>query len=212
MFSDATALHRFAVYVAAFCLRGCTVYSCTSWCVCLSVNDPVKWQAALAVRVQPMVRASWRGGGGCKRVSRGWAAAAEGVWLRGRRFRRDSPGCHQTCGDPWVALSIPTWEACKWRGRAVIIYSPQLLTLDSELITEEGKSDRTWRVPEPVTLISVRCLQQGVREEELASVSFRCGSARGSACACLCFPARWGGYEGTCLSEWTMTQDDTWLA
>lgn len=124
------------------------------------------------------------------RWSWGCVAVEEGVCLRGRWLHCDSPCCHQTDGDPWVALSIPTWEACKWRGCAVIIYSPQLLTLDSELITEEGKSDRTWRVPEPVTLISVRCLQQGVREEELASVSLHCGSAH--ALARLCFPARWG--------------------
>lgn len=42
----------------------------------------------------------------------------------------------------WPSL-FPPERACKWRGRAVIIYSPQLLTLDSELITAEGKSDRT---------------------------------------------------------------------
>lgn len=89
----------------------------------------------------------------------------------------------------WPSL-FPPERACKWRGRAVIIYSLQLLTLDWELITAEGKSDRTWRVPEPVTLISVRCLQQEVREEELAFVSFHCGSAL--ACClytdvCMCF-------------------------
>lgn len=156
-----------------------------------------------------------------RQESSDWAGVGGGgIWLRGRWFHCDSPCCHQTDGGPWVALSIPTWEACKWRGRAVIIYSPQLLTLDSELITAEGKSDRTWRVPEPVTLISVRCLQQEVWEEELASVGSRCGFARACLYTFVCISARWGKQwwgevgvgGGTRLSDWTMTQDDTWYA
>lgn len=101
-----------------------------------------------------------------------------GGWMRGRWLRCDSPCCHQRDRGPWVALSIPTWEAWKWRGRVVIIYSLQLLTLDSELITAKGKSDWTWRVPESVTLISVRCLQQEVREDVLASVGSFCRFVR----------------------------------
>lgn len=117
-------------------------------------------------------------------------------------------------GGPWVALSIPTWEACKWRGRAVIIYSPQLLTLDSELITAEGKSDRTWRVPEPVTLISVRCLQQEVWEEELASVGSCCGFARACLYIFVCISARWGKQwwregVGVHTAEW-LNHDSRW--
>lgn len=86
---------------------------------------------------------------------------------------------------PSVALSIPTWEACKWRGRAVIIYSLQFLTLDSELITAKGKSDWTWRVPEPVTLISVRCLQQEVRGRQ----AWICTHVY--MFVCLCATTRW---------------------
>lgn len=152
--------------------------------------------------------------------SAGVGGGGGGIWLRGRWFHCDSPCCHQTDGGPWVALSIPTWEACKWRGRAVIIYSPQLLTLDSELITAEGKSDRTWRVPEPVTLISVRCLQQEVWEEELV-LSALAVDLRVRVCTHLCVfqpgggssgGGRWGWGGGTRLSDWTMTQDDTWYA
>lgn len=179
----------------------------------MSVNDPVKWQVELAVRVQPTVRGRE---GEEVEVAGGfrWRWEGVGVWLRGRWFHCDSPCCHQRDGGPWVALSIPTWEACKWRGRAVIIYSPQLLTLDSELITAKGKSDRTWRVPEPVTLISVRRLRQEVREEELASVSFRCGFARACSHMFVCVSARWGGvgWGGPQLDDWTMTQVDTWWA
>lgn len=96
---------------------------------------------------------------------------------------------------PECPLCIPTWEACKWRVHAVIIYSPQHLTLDLELITAKGKSDWTWRVPKPVTLISVRCLQQEVREEEFPCVSFHCGfvRARVYVCVCVCFSQVRGG-------------------
>lgn len=133
----------------------------------MSVNDPVKWQAELAVRVQPTVRE--------RQSERESRRVQREVWWGGGYVYEvggccDSPCCHQRDWGPWVALSIPTWELCKWRGRAVIIYSPQLLTLDSALIAARGKSDWTWRVPEPVTLISVRCLQQEVKEEELAAV------------------------------------------
>lgn len=69
----------------------------------------------------------------------------------------------------WPSL-FPPESPANGGGHAVIIYSPKLLTLDSELITARGKSDWTWRVPKPVTLISVRCLQQEVREEALAVV------------------------------------------
>lgn len=96
-----------------------------------------------------------------------------------------------TLGPEWP-LCIPTWEACKWRVHAVIIYSPQHLTLDLELITTKGKSDWTWRVPKPVTLISVRCLQQEVREEEFPCVSFHCGFVRARVYVCVCVLARWG--------------------
>lgn len=140
----------------------------------------------------------------------------EGVWvgvwgLWGWWLHCDSPCCHQRDRGPWVALSIPTWEAWKWRGHAVIIFSPQLLTLDSELITAKGKSDWSWRVPESVTLISVRCLQQEVREGELASVCFCSGFFHACACmfVCLCV-SFWGGLSW--MTDWTVTQDDTWLA
>lgn len=121
-----------------------------------------------------------------------------GGGLRGQLFHWYLPCCHVKGGGPSVALYIPTWEACKWRGSAVVIYSPQLLTLDSELIIAKGKSDRTWRVPEPVTLISVRCLQQEVREEELASVCFRSGFVH--LCLCVCLFGGWLNHD----SRWNM--------
>lgn len=49
-----------------------------------------------------------------------------------------------------------------------------------------------------MTLISVRCLQQEVREEELASVGFRCGFARACSYVFVCtrLSARWGRRGG----------------
>lgn len=162
------------------------------------------------MRVQPTVRGRGRGGGGGRRVQIQLGLGGGGIWLRGRWFHCDSPCCHQTDGGPWVALSIPTWEACKWRGRAVIIYSPQLLTLDSELITAEGKSDRTWRVPEPVTLISVRCLQQEVWEEELV-LSALAVDLRVRVCTHLCVFQPGGGSSGGGRWGWGGGHTAEWL-
>ena len=181
--------------------------------VYVSVNDPVKWQAELAVRVQPTVReregeeaGEYRSWWWCVSVC---VFGGGGGGGGGQLLPCDSPRCHHGDRGPWVALSIPTWEACKWRGRAVIIYSLQHLTLDSELITAKGKSDWTWRVPEPVTLISVRCLQQEVREEELASVSSHCGFAR-VVCTCLCVAARWGVRRGGGSTAGWLSHDSRW--
>lgn len=206
-----TVADRISLCMSAFSLHGCTVCPCISWCVCVSVNDPVKQQAALAVKGQLMVRANRRGGGGSKwvqielRLSSGGRYSCEvgGLTVIHHAVIRQK-------GVSWVALSIPTWEAWKWRGRAVIIYSPQLLTLDSELIMEERKSDRTWHVPEPVTLISVRCQRQEVREEEHASLGFHCGFVRACLYMFVCISARWGHVGGPHPRDWAMTQDDTW--
>lgn len=62
-----------------------------------------------------------------------------------------------------------------------------------------------------MTLISVRCLQQEVREEELTSGGFRCGFVRAFLYMFVCISARCRGVgKGACLNDWTMTQDDTW--
>lgn len=136
-----------------------------------------------------------------------WRGLGGGRWLRCWWLHCDSPCCHQRDRGPWVALSIPTWEAWKWRGHAVIIYSPQLLTLDSELITAKGKSDWSWRVPESVTLISVRCLQQEVREEELASVGF-CSGFFPCVCLYVCVFVRFISGRAQ-LNDW-LNRDSRW--
>lgn len=99
-------------------------------------------------------------------------AGVERQWRRGGMVARSVASLWFTMlsSDGQGPLSGPLYShlrGLQMEGPRVIIYSPQLLTLDSELIAAEGKSDRTWRVPEPVTLISVRCLQQGVRRRRV---------------------------------------------